>query len=84
VNDLSCTPPGVAGRPKKIRGKVEGGIANIKKYIGWLLIAYSTFAILYGQFGRARLRFTHTPFYYVSFILLVIGIALVLKKVTRR
>lgn len=56
----------------------------MKQYIGWLLIAYSTYAILYGQFGRTRLRFTHTPFYYVSFILLVIGFALVLKKVTRR
>lgn len=53
----------------------------VRKYIGWLLIAYSTYAILYGQFGRTRLRFTHSPFYYASFILLVLGIALVLKRI---
>jgi uncharacterized protein with PQ loop repeat len=48
----------------------------MKKYFGWILTLYSLYAILYGQFGKTRLRFTHTPFYYVSFILLLIGIFL--------
>jgi len=52
------------------------GEEYMKKYFGWILTLYSLYAILYGQFGKTRLRFTHTPFYYVSFILLLIGIFL--------
>ena len=58
-------------------------VLHIRRYFGWLLIAYSTYAILYGQFGRTRLRFTHTPFYYASFILLVLGVILVSKRVAK-
>ena len=50
---------------------------NIRKTIGWMFLIYSTYGILYGQFGLTRLRFTHTPFYYLSFPLLVFGILLI-------
>lgn len=51
----------------------------MKKILGWLFIAYSLYGILYGQFGQAGLRFTHTPFYYLSFPLLILGILLLYR-----
>ena len=60
------------------------GEIHMKKYIGWILTLYSLYAILYGQFGRTQLRFTHSPFYYVSFIFLVLGILLLLSHYKRR
>ena len=50
------------------------------RFLGWILISYASYAILYGQFGRAKLRFTHTPFYYLSFVLLVLGVMLILIR----